>query len=70
MVPKLSKKVHFFNFVLTLAKQSLLKQFTYIHVKVLITLFQKMIWFVGVWATVHEILVIKISKKDADWAEI
>ena len=31
--------------------------------KVLITLFQKMIWFVGVSATVHEILPIEISKK-------
>ena len=36
---------------------------TYVHLKVLITLFQKMLWFIGVWATVHEILVIKISKK-------
>ena len=39
------------------------------HMKVLITLFQKMIWFIGVWATVHEILAIKISK-DVDSAEI
>ena len=36
----------------------------------LITLFQKMIWFIGVWATVHDILAIKISKKDAESAEI
>ena len=35
----------------------------YIHLKVLITLFQKKVWFIGVWATVHEILAIKISKK-------
>ena len=42
---------------------SLLQQFTYMHLKVLITLFQKMISFVGVGATVHEILAIKISKQ-------
>ena len=29
-----------------------------------------MIWFIGVWTTVHEISAIKISKKDADTAEI
>ena len=64
MVRELSKKAHFYNFVLTSARNlSLLKQFTYMHLKVLITLFQKMIWFIGVWATVHEILAIKISKK-------
>ena len=63
MVCKLSKKVHFYNFVLTSARNlRLLQQFTYMHLKVLITLFQKMIWFIGVWATVHEILAIKISK--------
>ena len=33
------------------------------HLKVLITLFQKIIWFIAVWATIHEILAIKISKK-------
>ena len=43
--------------------RSLLKQFTYIDLKVFITLFEKMLWFIGVWATVHEILTIKISKK-------
>ena len=32
------------------------------QLKVLITLFQKMIWLIGVWATIHEILAIKISK--------
>ena len=31
--------------------------------RVLITLFQKMLWFIWVWATIHEILAIKISKK-------
>ena len=48
MALKLSKKVHFCNFVLTSARNlSLLKQCTYMHLKVLITLFQKMIWFLG-----------------------
>ena len=31
-------------------------------VKVLISFFEEMIWFIGDWATVHEI-AIKISKK-------
>ena len=58
------KKCIFCNFVLTSAKNpSLLKQFTYMHLKVLITLFQKMVWFIGIRAIVHEILAIKISKK-------
>ena len=39
-----------------------MKQFTYMDLKVLITLFQKMLWFLVVWATGHEILAIKISK--------
>ena len=41
MVRKLSKKVHFLQFC---ADHSLLKQFTYMHQKVLITLFQRMLW--------------------------
>ena len=35
----------------------------YIHLKDLIMLFQKVVCFIGVWATVHEILGNKISKK-------
>ena len=31
--------------------------------KVFITIFQKMIWLIGVRATVHEIFAMKISKK-------
>ena len=31
--------------------------------KVFITVFQKIIYLIGVWATVHEILAIKISEK-------
>ena len=67
MVCKLSKKVHmciFYNFVLTSARNlSLLKQFRYMHLKVIITLFQKILWFIVVSATVDEILAIKIPKK-------
>ena len=33
------------------------------QILVLFPLFQKMIWFIGVQATVHEIIAIKISKK-------
>ena len=58
-----SKKCIFCNLLLTWARNlSLSKQFTYMDLRVLITVFQKMIWFIGVWATVHEILAIKISK--------
>ena len=64
IVLKLSKEVLFFNFVLTSARNlSVLKQFTYMHLKVYITLFQKMTWFIGAWATVHVMLAIKLSKK-------
>ena len=63
MVLKLSKKCFFCNFELTSARNvSLLKQFTYLHLKVLITLFQKIIWFIRAGATVHEILPIKKGK--------
>ena len=70
MVFKMSKKGIFYNFVLTSARNlSLLKQFTYMHLKVLTILFQKMLWFIGIWAAVHEKLTIKILKKDADLAK-
>ena len=42
---------------------SLWKQFTYMDLKVLITLFQK-IWFIDIWATLHELL-----KKDDNSTE-
>ena len=32
------------------------------NLKVLITVFQKILWFIGVWATIHEISAIKLSK--------
>ena len=58
------KRSIFCNFVLTSARNlSVLKQFTYIDLKVFITVFQKVKCLIGVWATVHEILAIKISKK-------
>ena len=63
MVLKLSRKGIFCNFVLISAKTlSLWRQFAYMHLKVLIALFQKMIYFLGVWTTVHEVLAIKWSK--------
>ena len=47
-----------------LSKKSKPVKAIYVHtLKVLITLFQKMIWFIGVWATVYEILTIKVLKK-------
>ena len=58
------KKSIFYNFVLISARNlSPLKQLTQIHLKVLNTPFEKMLWFIGVCATDHEILAIKISKK-------
>ena len=59
-----SKKYIFCNFVLTSARNlSLLKEFTYMGLKVFITFFQKMICLIRVWATVYGILAIKIAKK-------
>ena len=64
MVIKLSKKCIFWNFVVTSARNlSLLKQFRYKHLNVFITLFQKMVWFVGDWGIFYDVLAIKISKK-------
>ena len=43
------------------------------HLKVLITFFQKMIWSIGVWTIVYDILAIKLSfnfKKYDDSEEI
>ena len=66
MVHKLPIKVPLYNFLLTTARNlSLLMQFTYMYLEGLVTHFQKMVWFIGVRATVHEILAIKISKKMA-----
>ena len=64
MILQLSKKCSFCKFAPTSAwNLSPLEQSTYIYLKVLITLFQKMTWLIGVWATVYEILALKLSKK-------
>ena len=49
MVLKLPKIVHVFKFVLTSARNlNILKEFISIHLKYLIMLFQKMVFFIGV----------------------
>ena len=64
MVGKLSKKLHFLQFCADLSKKSKFIKANYtMHLKVLFPLYQKMVWFIGVQATVHEIMAIKISKK-------
>ena len=55
VVCKFSKKVHFLQRADLSKNLSLLKQFTYMHLKGFITLFQSMLWFIGVSATVYEI---------------
>ena len=57
--------MYFVKFCADLSKKSKSVKaiYIYVHVKVLITFFQKMVWLIGVQPTVHEILVIKISKK-------
>ena len=63
--PVMFLKLSICNFVLTSARNlTLLRQPTYMHLKVLITLFQKMIRFIKVWATVHEIFAVIISNPD------
>ena len=57
------KKV-FFQFCTDHSKKSNSITAIYIYaLKVLITFFLKMIWFIGFWATVHEILAVIIPKK-------
>ena len=64
MVHKFSKKGHFLQFCADLSKKSKSVKAIYIYAsEVLITLFQKMIFSIRFWATVHEILTIKISEK-------
>ena len=63
LVLKLSKKYISCNFVLTSARSiSLLKQFTYMLVEVLITHFQKLMLFLMLWLTVSQILVFKVEE--------
>ena len=63
MVLKLFKKVHFMQFCAELSNLSLWKQFPSMHLKFLITLFQKLVCFIRAWNNIHEILAIKKSKK-------
>ena len=58
-----SRKVNVLPFCADFSRKPKSVKAIYIfHLKVLTTLFQKMIWFIGVWATFYEILAIKISK--------
>ena len=62
-VLKLPKKVHFCNFLLTSARNiSLLKQFTYMHQKDLVTHFQRMVLFIMLWLTASKILGFEVEK--------
>ena len=60
MVVKMSKIAHFLYFLLMPAKnQSQFGQNTYVHLKDLIQLSQKMIWIVGFWDTISKILTLE-----------
>ena len=64
MVLKLSKKVYFLQFCSDLSKfvVSLLKQFTYMHLKGLVIHFQKMVLCKLLWLTVSEILGFEVEE--------
>ena len=63
MVLKLSKKGIFCNSVLTSARNlSRLKQFTYMHLKGLVTHFQKLVLFIMLWLTVSEVWVFEVEE--------
>ena len=63
MALNLSRKVHLLQFCTDFSKKPKSVKAIYIfHPKVLTTFFQKMICFIEVWATLYEILAIKISK--------
>ena len=64
MILKLSKKKAFFKFCADLSKKHLvmLKQFTYMHLKGLVTHFQKMSLFTMLWLNVLKILVFEIEE--------
>ena len=61
---KLSKKVHFLQFCADLSKKSKFIKaiFTYMHLKGLVTHFQKMVLFVVLWLTIFEILVFEVEE--------
>ena len=62
MVIKLFKKVHFCNFMLTSPRNlNILKQFTYMRLRGIITHFQKMVLFM-LWFTVSEILGFEVKE--------
>ena len=63
MILELSKKVHFFQFCADLSKKSLsmLKQFTYMHLKPFVMHFQKML-FTMLWLHVLKTLMFEIEE--------
>ena len=71
MVRKFSKKVHFLQFCADLSKKPKSVKVIYIYASESFhyTLSENDLVH-RVWVTVHEILAIKISKRDADSAEI
>ena len=63
MVLKLSKKGVFCNSVLTSARNlSWLKQFTDMHLKGLVTHFQKLVLLIMLWLTVSEVWVFEVEE--------
>ena len=61
LVLNLSRKVHFLQFCADFSKKpKSVKEIYIFHPKVLTTFFQKIIWFIGTWSTLYEILAIKI----------
>ena len=63
MALNLSRKMNFLQFCADFSKKPKSVKAIYIfHLKVLTTLFQKMIWFIGVWTTLYTTLAIEISK--------
>ena len=63
MVLNCLKKCNIFNFVLTSARNlSILKQFTYIHLKGLVEHFQEMVFFIILWFTDLDILGFEVKE--------
>ena len=62
MVLKLSKKVLFLQFRPDSSKKSNLQQFTYMHLKGVITHFQKIVLFVVLWLNTSEISKFKFEE--------
>ena len=71
MACKLSKKMHFLQFCADLSKKYKSVEAIHIYASEKVSLhFQKMLWFIGVWATIHEVLAIKIFKKMMTWQKL